>query len=292
MPTTDEIKKAYQSLPTSSIVEAYFQGTDSIRHFVVSVIEPVLTGQLKFDDRQTAIVGTYYRIVGWLKALGELNSLPHYQAVAAGARSLFELLLDIKLIQSDTTGELAKKFHAFPEVEKYRVAINLISYCNMNNNTRIECTNQRNFVDGVTKKAAIESLIIQHWGRNKKNKPIWPDHWSGLNIAQRAEKLGQDYKELYVEFFPFLSWHIHSGSTGYAGLKPETLESAFGLMHHMIQRVVLDATEICAEEIKLDKIDNLEKSFKLIIDDLRKTTEQILLQKQAELLKQQGKSTK
>lgn len=63
MPKTIEVEAAYQSLPTSSIAEAFYQATDSIRHFVVSVVEPVLIGQLALDERQNAIVGTYYRII-------------------------------------------------------------------------------------------------------------------------------------------------------------------------------------------------------------------------------------
>jgi hypothetical protein len=143
-----EIEQAYHDLPLPSKVEAFFQGTDDIRHFVVTVMEPILSGQLGLDDRQTAIVGTYYRIVGWLKALRELNSPSHYQTVAAGARSLFELLLDIKLIESDPSGQMVKKFHAFPEVEKYRAASKLVSYCDRTNNTRIECANQRHMLTG------------------------------------------------------------------------------------------------------------------------------------------------
>jgi hypothetical protein len=285
-----EIEKACNDLPLASQVEAFFQGTDSIRQFVVSVMEPVLFGQLGLDDRQTAIVGTYYRIVAWLKALGELNSLSHYQAVASGARSLFELLLDLKLIQSDSNGEWVKKFHAFPEIEKYRAAEKLVSYCDRTSGTKLDCTNQRKFIDGADKEAAIESLIRQHWGTTRDGEPRWPHNWSGLSAAQRAKKLGPEYDELYIEFYPFLSWHIHSGSTGYAGLKPETLEAGFGLMHSMIQRVVLEATETCAEEMKIDKIDNLAKPFKPTIEDLRNSTDQILLQKHAEFLKQQSRT--
>jgi hypothetical protein len=230
-----------------------------------------------------AIVGTYYRIVGWLKALCELDSLPHYQAVASGARSLFELLLDMKLIQTDSTGDLVKKFHAFPEVERYRAALNLVSYCDKTNKTGIDCTPQRKFVNGTAKESSINAIILQHWGKTKKGKPNWPSHWSGKNVPDRAEILGPEYEELYFEFYPLLSWHIHSGSTGYARFSEKTFESMFGLMHGTIQKVVLDATEICAEEMKIDKIDNLEKPFKEMIEDLRKSTDTILVQKYSEI---------
>jgi hypothetical protein len=194
MTTTNPAPNTSQDLSTSSIVEAYFQGTETVCQFVVSVIEPILGGQLGLNDRQIAIVGTYLRIIAWLKALAQLNSLPHYQAVAAATRSLYELLLDIKLLQSDVTGDLVKKFHAFPQVEKYRAARNLVSFCDKNPNTGIECTNQRTFVDGPTKEAAINSIVTTHWGTNKNNKPKRPDHWSGMTIRERAERLGQQYE--------------------------------------------------------------------------------------------------
>jgi hypothetical protein len=289
MPTTEEVERAYHSLPTTAIVEAYFQGTDSIRHFIVKVVEPLLMGQLELDDRQTAIVGTFYRIVAWLKALGELNCLAHYQAVASGSRALFELLLDIKLIQSDATGKLVKMFHAFPQVEKFRSASKLVSYCDRSNNTRIDCTNQREFIE-LENNMTIDSLVVECWGTNNKGKPKWPTHWSGQTVAERAERLGPYYEEFYIEFYSFLSWHIHSGSTGYAGQSRETMESAFGLIHHTIQKVVLDATEICAEEMEIDKVENLTKPFKSIIEDLRTTTDQILVQKYSELNNQQSTS--
>jgi hypothetical protein len=285
MSMQDDIEKAYQGLPKTSIVEAHFQGTDSIRNFVVKVMEPLLVGQLKLNDRQTAIVGTYYRIIGWLKALGELDSLPHYQAVASGARSLFELLMDIKLIHSDTTGDIVQKFHAFPEIEKYRSASTLVSYCDRTNNETIECSVQRTFVNGEKRKNNIDSIVINNWGTTKNGKPNWPKHWSGKSVSKRAEMLGSECEALYYELYPFLSWHIHSGSTGYAGLTQDTIESAFGLMHNTIQKVALDATVICAEEMMIDRVDNLVKDFHATIEDLRKCTDRFILQKYSEYLK-------
>ena len=280
-----DVEIAYKELPISDVVEALFQGTDSIRHFVVTIMEPILKGQLNLNDRQTAIVGTYYRIIGWLKAIGELNSLPHYQAVSSGARSLFELLLDIKLIQSDSTGDSVGKFHSFPEVEKYRVARNLVDYCDSTNNKEIECSNQRKFINEHFTESEIKSIVIKHWGTTKAGNPKWPNHWSGLKVADRARKLGPNYEALYIEFYSFLSWHIHSGSTGYAGIKSEGLEIAFGVMHNTIQKVVLDATLICAEVMQIDKIDNLVGDFKSTIENLRDTTNRILIEKYSKLKK-------
>ncbi len=278
-----EIEEAYRGICTSSKVEAFYQGTDKIRHFIVSVIEPILCGQLELDERETAIVGTYYRIVAWLKALGDLNSSSHYQAVASGARSLFELLLDLRLITSDESGKNINKFHAFPEVEKYRSAKNLVSYCDETNNHTIDCTNQRIYIGDVTKEETIKAIILEYWGKNKKGELKWPFHWSGLSVEQRAKQIGPNYYLLYLEFYPFLSWHIHAGSTGYAGLSPETMETIFGLMHSMIQRVVLESTEICTKEMKIDLIDNLELPIEEIIHELKQTTDNIIVEKYNEL---------
>lgn len=95
--------------------------------------------------------------------------------------------------------------------------------------------------------------------------------------------LGPQYEELYIELYPFLSWHIHSGSTGYASLSADTFESAFGLMHSAIQRICLEATEICAHEMKIDRLDNLNMSLKSKMDELRHSTSRILHERQDKL---------
>jgi hypothetical protein len=87
--------------------------------------------------------------------------------------------------------------------------------------------------------------------------------------------------------YPFLSWHIHSGSTGYSGLSEEALESSFGLMHNIAQKVFLEATTVCAEEMKIDVA---IRDFRRIIEELSVSTGKHLVDRQIEFIKSQSRS--
>jgi len=288
MVTLDEIEKAdVADLPISKRVEAFFRGTDALYNFAKSVIITVLRGQFNLNDREKAIAGTYYRMYGWVSSMAELNHRIHFQGAAAAARALFELLLDLKILSSDTTSDSVEKFHAFPEVEKFRVAEKLISFCDSHPNaTEIDTKHQRNFLNTQGRKEKVENTIIKHWGTTKSGKPKRPDHWTGKKIPERVHNLGSEYEELYFEAYPRLSWYIHSGSTGYVGLDEEALEACFGISHVIAQKVFLEATLICAREMKISQaVEGLHN----ILEDLRLTPGKVIVQEQIKILEEAKK---
>jgi hypothetical protein len=214
-----------------------------------------------------------------------MNSRIDFQGAAA--RSLFELLLDIKILAADKTGDLVEKFHAFPEIEKFRVAKNIVSFCNSHpNDAKLDDSRQRAFVNEQGKQQTIDHTIVKHWGTTKKGKLNRPEHWTGKNVQARARNLGLEYEELYVEVYSLLSWYIHSGSTGYAGLSEETIEEAFGLAHIIAGKVFLEATRICAEQ----KISKVIEGFRNMLDRVRLFPGKVLLEEQIKILK--GAKTK
>ena len=277
MVTNDEIENADVSqLPIRTRIEAFYKGTEEISKFAESVINPVLRGQLNLSDREKAIVGTYYRMYTWLKSMTVLNNSIHFQGAATATRALIELLIDIKIIMEDKTGNLIKKFHAFPEVEKFRFAENLVSFKDTHPGaSNIDVSLQRTFVNKSGRKQNIEKIVIKYWGKNKKGKPNYPQHWTGKKIKERAKDLGFRYEELYMKSFPFLSWYVHSGSTGYAGLNKEAIDACFGLSHSVAQEIFLEGMLICAMEMKISEA---IIKFSKFVEDLRLTPGNFLVQ--------------
>ncbi len=172
MITFDELEKAGVSdLPTRTRVEAFYKGTDALAQFAESEMIPILKGQISLSDRGKAIVYTYYRMYAWVRSMVAMNGRIHFQGAAAAARSLFELLLDIKMLATDKTGELVNRFHAFPKIERFRVAKNIVSFCNDHpNDTKIDDSHQRAFINEPGKQQAIDQAIVSHWGTTKKRK--------------------------------------------------------------------------------------------------------------------------
>ena len=279
MATLDELRRAEdRDLTVRQRVEAFFKGTDSLRLFAEEVMVPIMTKQLDLNDRELAITGVYYRMYAWIQSLVSMNSRIHSQGAASAARTLFELLLDLKLLVSDSDGILVDRYHAFPQLDRYRVAKQIVEYNDGNPSSQIDDTHQRQLVGIPSKAEEIDELTKTHWGLTKAQKPQRPQHWSGLTVKARAQKLGKRYYELYLESYPLLSWSVHAGAANYAGIQTDALESCFGLSHAIAQRCFLEATEATATEMHIDKA---VEGFRDILRELRLTPGAVIMEEQA-----------
>ena len=137
----EELKKYdFSSLSLSEKVNAFFKGNEVIADYAKKVIIPVLKSQIKLDSKEKAIVGTYYRMHALIYSLITMNKILHFQNTAAATRSLFELLIDLKIINKDETGEDTAKFHAFSEIERFRVANIAVNFLKTNKSVSINIT--------------------------------------------------------------------------------------------------------------------------------------------------------
>jgi hypothetical protein len=97
-----------------------------------------------------------------------------------------------------------------------------------------------------------------------------------MNARDRARSAGQE--ALYVEVYALLSWYVHAGAAGTAGMGKDALESVFGICHGLIRRMFLDAIEVCATATKISELaeypgwmTRLErKTAELIVSEQRK----------------------
>jgi hypothetical protein len=284
MATLKEIQQAEVSqLPVRQRVEAFYKGTDAIRHFAQEVMIPVLRGQLNLSDHERAVTGTYYRMYLRILSLVALNSRIHFQAAASEARGLFELLLDLKLLEDDRDGSMTARFHAFTEVDRFRVAKEVVDYNDTHPGSSIQDTHERNLVSKQGKQQAVDLLTAQNWGRTKAGNPHRPKHWSRLTVRARAARLGSDYEELYVKSYPLMSWSVHAGSASYAGLDEDAIESWFGLSHSISQRCFVEATALVA---RLMRIREAVEGFEDILETLRRTPGGVIVEEQARIIDQ------
>ena len=57
-----------------------------------------------------------------------------------------------------------------------------------------------------------------------------------------------------MEVYALLSWYVHAGAAGTAGMGKDALESVFGVCHGLIRRIFLEAIEICAKVTKISEL--------------------------------------
>lgn len=240
-------------VPLKKQVKAFAESSEHVRFLAADVINPLLESAMAMrpTEKEKAVVGCYYRVYAWIFTLAMLRDPIHFQAVAAGARSLFELWMDLKLLLGDTTGESVERYHAFPKIERFRAAQKIVEFSDKNPVLKVECSPQRALVNDHARKQEIESLIVKLWGRNKHGDPNWPKHWSGRDVAARISSGDAEAKRIYSEHYPRLSWYVHSGSAGYASLDENALRCCFALSHTIAQRASLDSIELVAREMKI-----------------------------------------
>jgi len=263
------INEPVSDLPLKTIIDAYFDGTKHMQDFSHEVMIPQLKALLGPTAQEVALRDIYFKMYLFLRSAITMNRLDHFQSVAGLTRSLFELLLDMKILATDKTGDAVKRYNEFPEIERHRRAEQLIAFdAKHPNQIKQDLSVQRAFVADPARQARVTSAI----GPKRK----YPDHWSGMNARDRARHAGEE--TLYVEVYALLSWYVHAGAAGTAGMGKDALESVFGICHGLIRRIFLEAISICAKATKISEMPefpgwmtSLEtKTAELIVSEQRK----------------------
>ena len=278
MVTLEELEKASVSdLSLKARLDAFFDGTKHMCDFANEVMVPQLNALLQISDRESAIRTTYFRMVLILRSIIALNHTQHFQTVASATRSLFELYLDIGSLASGDTDEAAQKYYEFTEIERYRRAKQLVEFTSRNPNALSDVSNQRAFYEDAERRKRIEARVR----KGKNGEWIYPKHWTGKNVRDRAREL--DLEAWYIEIYPLLSWYVHGGATGIAGMSRDALESCFGTCHRLTQKIFLDATSICAKETRIS--DAIE-CFGRWMEGLRLKPGEIIVEEQIKQLEE------
>jgi hypothetical protein len=243
-----------RNLPIEKRIAAFFQGTLALSEFADKNVCPVVQATLQKTDHEKALTATYYRMCLFLRALAKLDDGAHFQVAAMAARSIFELLLDLKVLAEDPT--LARKFFDFTWVSRYRKAKQLVDFLQANPN--VDPTQHQHALALVNKpgvKKDRERICRKDGWVDSKGKPKCPDHWSGKNIATRAKEAGIDYEEIYRSEYFLQSYYVHAGGAGIDSMSHGALGSVFACSHALVQRLFAEATRIMARAFHLFEAD-------------------------------------
>ena len=257
----DRIRVDWNAVTPQMYADGAFEGIRALHTFQRFYLEPLLLhGLINQNEREQALIEMYYRIVGYLSSIRKLNSPLHFQTIAASARSLFELGLDMALFNKDSTNECIDRLHAFTKIERYRFAKTTVDFFSNHPLPKGEDISvQREVCANPTSKSEVETLITKYWtqgrkGQQRSQKINYPSHWSKFQDARsRARSVGGNWEERYVLTYSILSWHIHAGLTGVSGLAEDTFHTFAMDAFQLSYDVVLDCFRILGREFHLTK---------------------------------------
>ena len=94
--TEQDILRASNVPITANLVaKATFEGVRAAFNYWVFRLRPVLQGLVNPTNRERSFLGLRYRAIGYVASIRKFNHAMHVQSIAASARSLFELGVDI-----------------------------------------------------------------------------------------------------------------------------------------------------------------------------------------------------
>jgi hypothetical protein len=226
---------------------------NSIREFDKLKVAGILSAVLNPSPRESCFLATYYRTAGNIDSLLALNSPKHFQAAAMLARSLFELTVDIKLVDKVPGGWAKMVF--FVDVEKLRSARKMIDFAASNPSRAIDVSPQKEFV--TKNERRIEHNRKTLWPPKKPAAKL-PDlkHWSDKHLSQRVKMLGEPFDEMYDSEYPRLSWYVHSGLTGVANLPSDFFPMVHGFALSLSVACYSKVLETVIHEMKIDLADD------------------------------------
>jgi hypothetical protein len=244
-------------LPIETQAQAVFDGTVALHQLLDTQVIPVIQSVVNPSSYELALQGIFYRMFAWSHTLNALNKGVHIQAVCGAARSMFELLLDIKGLiaarkrSAADADEAAQKFHAFTKVERVRTARMTVEHHDKQNGfDPTKHVSERALLSDPVRMDECKNLQASFWGY-QKGKLVQPSGWENLTVADRARNAGQKYEDFYRYMYPRLSWFLHSGAAGFSGIDGDGFIGGFALAHSQCQDMLVDATEEIANELHL-----------------------------------------
>jgi len=243
-------KEDLGKIPIESSLKAFYSGCKICTDFSQEVMIPALAGILAPSQKEKILISIYRSIHCWMKAVALLNHPVYFQTVATVARSIFELVLDIKLIVDDKIENGPKKFKEFSKIEKFRIIQEFAEFQRKNPDMKSSRVSPKRMEIASDKNKEKEmDILAQLWGKPRKDIR----HWSGLAIKKRAQEAGKQYEMFYYESFGLLSIYVHSGLVGIINMSGDGLRAVYGNSTSIIHDMFLTAISMVAKEFKFDK---------------------------------------
>ena len=211
-------------------------------------------------DRDTCFLAIYHRTAANVFSLSKLNGHQHFQAITMLARNLFELSVDLKLI--DNIPGSIEKMIAFVDVEKLRCARKIVAFKNKHPSSKVDDSLYRSYI--ASEGARIDAEKARLWPALKKPNP---DGWADMGLKGRSVLAGLDYEEIYEIEQPRMSWQVHSGLTGVVNLKAESFTHMAGVAIGSCIRSYETILSAVVDEFQIGKADDKIKN-KLMVSKL------------------------
>ncbi len=225
---------------------AFYCVLRNIDQFDVGEIRGTLSNLISPNDRDNCFLAIYWRAVRNVATILALTDVKHFQATTMLARALFELAVDIKLVEEEENA--VEKMHHFSKLESLRAARKAVDFASSHpTDYPLDVAPYRHFIEKSDASIRTKAQVL--WPGCSKLATL--KHWSEMSLEQRAKKLSNPFEDLYACYYKQLSWQVHSGLAGIINQPPQ----AFANLCTLAIKIAADSYEIilmsCIKEFRL-----------------------------------------
>jgi hypothetical protein len=209
---------------SATFSERLYTVIKNLNEFDKKEIYGVVSGLIAQTDRDRCFRGIYLRAKANVESLLSLRYHRDFQAIAMVTRSLFELAVDMKLIEQ--IPDAVTKIAAFSEVEKLRAARMIVAFKTAHPSASVDATVPAMFIKNNADTIEMQRNTV--WGAKAK-----VSHWSGLSLKERVTLVKEPFEEMYANKYPQLSWYTHAAGLAGFDLKTSSYEKLATTHHYL-----------------------------------------------------------
>lgn len=234
---------------------AAYEGTKRYYEYANEHVIPILVSVMAPSQYEHSLLGVYYRLHLLMRSVAKLDSYDDFQVVRATARSMFELMLDIRTLKM--TPSLAARFFSFPMIERMRTAIQVADFVALHARPemRDRYKNQIQHAKDVTAIANCEAALLAdfdiHTSIAIDRVRKFPKSWVKKSVRNQAAAIGVETEASYLADYSIASWFVHGGFAGMESISRDGFVAVYLRGHRLAVKSYHEATFVVSQELKL-----------------------------------------
>jgi hypothetical protein len=111
-----------------ALADAFLGACQVVAQFIDKEVRPSLENAVAMDPSMLHVHGLFLRVIAWLRTVDKLRHPGDFQAAATAARTLFEVAVDLTLLDFDRKTQPLAKLLAWERSAKLKHAVSLLDY--------------------------------------------------------------------------------------------------------------------------------------------------------------------
>jgi len=276
MTVADAARSLQVPATVDMVTSAHMAVLEACDVFAEKLVTPFAMTALGPSDRERALFGLYYRLSALIKTGILLDRPVHFQSLTGASRTAIEIYVDAVFLHKNLISDGVERFHTFTDVQRLNAAKRLVKYLDDNPHLDDHTTQpQRDFIN--TRAVGINADVVRLWGTNSSGAPNVPQHWTQLNLLDRADRVDDDTSMLARRYYDLRNFAVHTGVAGVQGIERSGFTIMCLLSFEAIGTCFISVMQILMRELQLHRaitdfairLSELEQVAVLALTDLR-----------------------